>query len=54
MTHSPKFEKVKYYYTHFKPNGERYWSIEKVRKAVVDGWITEQEYLEIVGEDYNG
>lgn len=50
--HSKNYEKVKYYYTHFKANGERYWSIEKVRKAVIDGWITAEEYEIITGEKY--
>ena len=48
MEHSPKFDKVKFYYD----NGN--WSKDRVREAVVKGWITSEEYLEIVGEDYNG
>ena len=52
VTHSKNFEKVRYYYTHFKPNGERYWDIDKVREAVVKGWITESEYQEITNEPY--
>lgn len=43
---SAHFEKVKYYYD----NG--LWSIERVRKAVTKGWITEKEFKEITGEDY--
>ena len=48
VTHSKYFEKVRYYYTH------NLWSIERVREAVVKGWITEEEFLEITGENYNG
>ena len=44
--HSKNFEKVRYYYTH------NLWSKDRVREAVVKGWITEAEYREIVGEDY--
>jgi len=44
--HSPKFDKVKEYYD------SGLWSIEKVRNAVVKGWITEAEFKEITGEDY--
>ena len=46
MEHSKKYEKVKYYYD----NG--YWNIEMVRNAVVKGWITEEEFAEITGENY--
>lgn len=46
MEHSPKFEKVKGYYD------KGLWNEEMVRNAVVKGWITEEEYREIVGEDY--
>lgn len=28
------------------------WSKDMVRNAVVKGWITEEEYAEIVGEPY--
>ena len=28
------------------------WSIDRVRDAVVKGWITEEEFLIITGEDY--
>lgn len=41
-----KFEKVKYYYD----NG--LWSIDRVRNAVVKGWITAEQFKEITGEDY--
>ena len=44
MTHSPKFEKVKGYYD------RGLWTKAMVRNAVVKGWITEEEYQEIVGE----
>lgn len=43
---SANFEKVKYYYD----NG--LWNLDRVRKAVVKGWITEEEYAEITGENY--
>jgi hypothetical protein len=46
MSKSSKFEKVKYYYNHSN------WSIHRVRKAVADGWITEDEFYEITGESY--
>ena len=46
MEHSPKYEKVKGYYD------KGLWNEEMVRNAVVKGWITEEEYREIVGEDY--
>ncbi|MBQ7548063.1 MAG: XkdX family protein [Clostridia bacterium] len=41
-----KFEKVKYYYDH------GFWSIDRVRNAVVKGWITAEQFKEITGEDY--
>ena len=44
--HSPRFEKVKYYYDH------KMWSLARVKQAVVCGWITAEEYEEIVGEPY--
>lgn len=28
------------------------WSIEMVRNAVVKNWITEEEFAEITGEEY--
>ena len=46
MNHSKNYEKVKYYYDH------GLWNVDRVRQAVVKGWITEEEYREIVGEDY--
>lgn len=41
MEHSKNFEKVKKYYD------EDFWNEAKVRNAVVKGWITETEFLEI-------
>lgn len=46
VEHSPKFDKVKAYYDN------DLWKISRVRKAVVDGWITEEEFKEITGKDY--
>lgn len=43
---SPKFEKVKRYYD------TGMWNKAMVRNAVVKGWITAAEYLEITGEEY--
>lgn len=43
---SSKFEKVKTYYD------EKLWSKTRVKNAVVKGWITEEEYAEITGENY--
>lgn len=43
---SSKFEKVKRYYD------SGLWNKTMVRNAVVKGWITENEYEEIVGEPY--
>lgn len=40
------FQKVKHYYD----NG--LWNIERVRNAVVKGWITETEFKTITGNDY--
>lgn len=43
---SSKFEKVKGYF-------ERgLWSLDRVRNAVVKGWITAEEFLAITGENY--
>lgn len=44
--HSPKYDLVKFYYD------EGACDIDKVRKAVVKGWITEDEFKEITGENY--
>lgn len=46
MEHSKNFYKVKDYYD------KGLWKESRVREAVVKGWITEEEYKEIVGEDY--
>lgn len=42
------FEKIKKYYD------EGRWTKAMVHKAVDKGYITEEQYLEIVGEDYAG
>ena len=47
VVHSPKFLLVKGYYD------TGMWSKKAVRNAVVKGWITADEYLEIVGEVYD-
>ena len=44
--HSPKYDLVKFYYD----TGA--WDINRVRKAVDKGWITEDEFKEITGETY--
>ena len=44
--HSEKFELVKNYYD----SGQ--WKKKAVKNAVAKGWITADEYLEIVGEPY--
>lgn len=41
-----KFEKVKMYYD------KGFWTESMVRNAVVKGWITAAEYLEITGDVY--
>ena len=43
---SPKFNKVKKYYD------AGLWNKEMVANAVVKGWITAEEYEEIVSEPY--
>lgn len=45
---SKRFEQVKSYYD------KGYWTKEMVHNAVVKGWITEDEYIEIVGVDEEG
>lgn len=41
------------YYNLVKKNYDNgFWSIDKVRDAVVRGWITAEEFLEITGEVY--
>ena len=44
--HSKHYEKVKYYYDN------HLWTLEQVRNAVVKGWITDEEFKEITGENY--
>lgn len=41
-----KFKVVKKYYE------QGLWSKKRVRDAVIKGWITEEGYKEITGEDY--
>ena len=48
VEHSAKYDKVKGYYD------GGYWNIDRVRQAVVKGWITADEYEEITGEKYDG
>ena len=48
---SVHYKQVKYFYDTFV-NGERLWSIERVRNAVVKEWITAEEFKEITGEPY--
>lgn len=45
MEHSPKFDLVKGYYD------SGMWGKKAVRNAVAKGWITAEEYAEIVGEE---
>lgn len=47
MKHSPKYEMVKKFYKVYKV-----WSLDRVRDAVEKGWITEDEFKELTGEDY--
>lgn len=42
----------KYYNTVLKWYRLGNWSISKVRDAVVKGWITEDEFYMITGEEY--
>jgi len=44
---SKHFKKVKMYYD------SGLWSIERVRNAVVKGWITAEEYKIITDEEYD-
>lgn len=44
MEHSKKYDKVKNYYD------KGLWNKEMVFNAIDKGWITEEEYHEIVGE----
>lgn len=42
------------YYKLVKRNYDNgFWGIDKVRDAVVKGWITAEEYQEITGEVYS-
>lgn len=43
---SKKFELVKRYFD------QHLWNVAQVRNAVVKGWITEEEFKTITGEDY--
>lgn len=43
---SKKFNKVKNFYE------QGFWTTEMVKNSVVKGWITEEEYLEITGDEY--
>lgn len=41
------------YYNLVKKNYDRgYWGVDKVRDAVVQGWITPEEFYDIAGEVY--
>ena len=44
--HSKNFTKVKKYYS------MKMWNEARVHNAVKMGWITEAEFKEITGEDY--
>ena len=44
--HSDNFEKEKRFYT------LKVWNETRVRNAVKMGWITEEEFTEITGNDY--
>lgn len=44
--HSENFEKVKRFYI------LKVWTETRVRNAVKMGWITEEEFTEITGNDY--
>ena len=44
--HSENFEKVKRFYI------LKVWNETRVRNAVKMGWITEEEFTEIPGNDY--
>lgn len=43
---SNKYEKVKSYYD------RGLWDVSRVRNAVVKGWITPEEFMEITGQAY--
>lgn len=42
----------KYYNLVKKNYDNEFWSIDKVRDAVVKGWITPEEFYDITGEVY--
>lgn len=44
--HSEKYEMVRRFYK------TRMWNEIQVKNAVVKGWITEEEFEEITGNDY--
>lgn len=46
MEHSKNYQKVKRYYD------MKMWDEVRVRNAVKMGWITEEEFQEIIGKDY--
>ena len=47
MEHSDQFEKVKQYYN------MGMWNVDRVRNAVLKGWITESEFTEITTTPYS-
>lgn len=49
---SKHYEQVAYYYHNYVDGKKPAWDIDRVRKAVEKGWITEEEFAEITGEDY--
>lgn len=46
MEHSKNYNKVKRWYD------MAMWNETRVRNAVVMGWITEEEFMEITGQAY--
>lgn len=46
MAHSKNFSKVRSYYRN------KLWDEKKVRDAVVNEWITEEEFKVITGKEY--
>lgn len=46
MEHSPKYEKVREWYK------AGCWNEKQVRNAVGKGWITEEEFEDITGGEY--
>lgn len=45
---SKMYEKIKRYYD------DGFWNVARVRNAVIKGVITEEEFTEITGENYEG